>query len=44
MQEVKLIIIDTNIIDKDYVEFGMIKQFMARFPVIVNLNKNTKLI
>ena len=34
--------IDTNIIDKDYVEFGMVKQFMARFPVIVNLNKNTK--
>ena len=34
--------IDTNIIDKDYVEFGMVKQFMARFPIIVNLNKNTK--
>ena len=34
--------IDTNITDKDYVEFGMIKQFMARFPVIVNLSKNTK--
>ncbi len=34
--------IDTNITDKDYVEFGMIKQFMARFPVIVNLTKNTK--
>ena len=35
-------IIDTNITDKDYVEFGMIKQFMARFPVIVNLTKNSK--
>lgn len=34
--------IDANITDKDFVEFGMIKQFMARFPVIVNLTKNTK--
>ena len=34
--------IDKNIIDKDYVEFGMIKQFMARFPVIVNLSKNNQ--
>lgn len=34
--------IDSEVIDKDFVEFGMMRQFMARFPVIVNLEKNTK--
>ena len=34
--------IDTKVIDKDYVEFGMMHQFMARLSVIVELNKNTK--
>lgn len=34
--------VDADIIDKDYVSFGMIRQFMARIPVIINLNKNTK--
>ena len=33
--------IDPEIIDKDYVEYGMQRQFMARLPVIINLNKNT---
>jgi len=32
---------DPNIIDEDYVNYGMNKQFMARFGVIVNLNKLT---
>ena len=35
-------IIDNEITDDDYVAFGMRKQFMARFPVIINLVKNTK--
>ena len=30
---------DPNIIDEDYVQYGMNRQFMARFGVIVNLNK-----
>ncbi len=34
--------IDSEVIDKDFVEFGMMRQFMARIPVIVNLEKNTK--
>ncbi len=34
--------IDSGIIDKDYVAFGMMRQFMARIPVIVNLDRNTK--
>ncbi len=29
-----------EIIDKDFVEFGMMRQFMARLSVIINLNKN----
>ena len=33
---------DNSINDEDYVAFGMRRQFMARFPVIINLNKNTK--
>ncbi len=38
----KKLTIDKEIIDKDYVNFGMSRQFMARIPVIVNLEKNTK--
>lgn len=34
--------IDSEVIDKDFVKFGMMRQFIARFPVIVNLEKNTK--
>ena len=34
--------IDSEIIDKDYVAFGMMRQFMARIPVIINLDRNTK--
>lgn len=33
---------DQDINDEDYVAYGMKRQFMARLPVIVNLNKNTK--
>lgn len=35
-------IIDRRVIDQDYIEFGMMHQFMARLSVIVELNKNTK--
>ena len=41
-EEEKKLTIDKEIIDKDYVNFGMSRQFMARIPVIVNLEKNTK--
>ena len=33
--------IDKSITDEDYVAYGMKKQFMARLPVVVELNKNT---
>ena len=33
---------DSSINDDDYTAFGMRRQFMARLPVIINLNKNTK--
>ena len=32
---------DPKIIDEDYIKYGMNKQFMGRFGVIVNLNKLT---
>ena len=34
--------IDKSITDEDYVSYGMKKQLMARLPVMVELNKNTK--
>ena len=41
-KEKEKFLFDDEIIDKDYVEYGMRRQFMARIPVIVNLTKNTK--
>lgn len=34
--------IDTDVTDDDFVEFGMQRQFVARFPEIIRLNKATK--
>ena len=34
--------LDTSITDEDYVSYGMKKQLMARLPVMVALNNNTK--
>ncbi len=33
--------VDKNITDEDYIAYGMNKQFMARLPLMVELNKNT---
>ena len=32
---------ENKIIDADYVQYGMNKQFMARFPLMIELSKNT---
>ncbi len=40
--ERKISKIEEDVTDKDLVSFGIRKQFVVRFPVVIKLNKNTK--